>query len=148
MWAFCLFILIPVVPTLVPGYEILLPTDRTCMPLTSKDRCYGIVVVSACLNSGFLCSVNSCRGRWCAVHFRTEQRVKQVMVIDRRAVEQAGVLKLLMLKLLKCLMTVGAVVKVSVLFPQVVYSTTASVPKVETVKPANNKDDDIDIDAI
>lgn len=36
----------------------------------------------------------------------------------------------------------------SVLFPQVVYSTTASVPKVETVKPANNKDDDIDIDAI
>lgn len=36
----------------------------------------------------------------------------------------------------------------SVLSPQVVYSTTASVPKVETVKPANNKDDDIDIDAI
>ncbi|NXU60608.1 IF5 factor, partial [Horornis vulcanius] len=31
---------------------------------------------------------------------------------------------------------------------EVVYSTTASVPKVETVKPANNKDDDIDIDAI
>ncbi|XP_013796246.1 eukaryotic translation initiation factor 5 isoform X2 [Apteryx mantelli] len=31
---------------------------------------------------------------------------------------------------------------------EVVYSTTASVPKVETVKPANTKDDDIDIDAI
>ncbi|KAM6274198.1 eukaryotic translation initiation factor 5 [Porphyrio hochstetteri] len=31
---------------------------------------------------------------------------------------------------------------------EVVYSTTASVPKVETVKPANSKDDDIDIDAI
>lgn len=42
----------------------------------------------------------------------------------------------------------SAVVKGSVLSPQVVYSTTASVPKVETVKPANNKDDDIDIDAI
>lgn len=36
----------------------------------------------------------------------------------------------------------------SVLSLQVVYSTAASVPKVETVKPANNKDDDIDIDAI
>lgn len=41
-----------------------------------------------------------------------------------------------------------SVLKGSVLSPQVVYSTTASVPKVETVKPANNKDDDIDIDAI
>lgn len=30
---------------------------------------------------------------------------------------------------------------------QVVYSKTASVPKVETVK-SDNKDDDIDIDAI
>lgn len=39
-------------------------------------------------------------------------------------------------------------IKSSCLSLQVVYSTTASVPKVETVKPANNKDDDIDIDAI
>lgn len=70
------------------------------MLLPSEDRCYGIVVVSACLNSGFLCSINSCGGRWCAVHFRTEQCVKQVMAIDRRAVEQAGVLQLLVLKLL------------------------------------------------
>ncbi|CAI5764612.1 eukaryotic translation initiation factor 5 [Podarcis lilfordi] len=31
---------------------------------------------------------------------------------------------------------------------EVVYSKTASVPKVETVKPANNKEEDIDIDAI
>lgn len=46
------------------------------------------------------------------------------------------------------LSAVGAVVKGGVFSPQVVYSTTASVPKVETVKPANNKDDDIDIDAI
>lgn len=46
------------------------------------------------------------------------------------------------------MMAVAAVLKVHVLSPQVVYSTTASVPKVETVKPANNKDDDIDIDAI
>lgn len=53
-----------------------------------------------------------------------------------------------MLELLQCLVAVSAVVKGSVLSPQVVYSTTASVPKVETVKPANNKDDDIDIDAI
>lgn len=53
------------------------------------------------------------------------------------------------LELLHCLIiVVGAVIKGSVLSPQVVYSTTASVPKVETVKPANNKDDDIDIDAI
>lgn len=42
----------------------------------------------------------------------------------------------------------SALVKVCFVSPQVVYSTTASVPKVETVKPANNKDDDIDIDAI
>lgn len=54
-----------------------------------------------------------------------------------------------MLELLHCLIiVVGAVIKGRVLSPQVVYSTTASVPKVETVKPANNKDDDIDIDAI
>lgn len=33
------------------------------------------------------------------------------------------------------------------LFYQVVYSKTASVPKVEAVK-SDNKDDDIDIDAI
>ena len=33
------------------------------------------------------------------------------------------------------------------LYCQVVYSKTASVPKVETVK-SDNKDDDIDIDAI
>lgn len=52
------------------------------------------------------------------------------------------------MELLQCSVPVGAVVKRSVLSPQVVYSTTASVPKVETVKPANNKDDDIDIDAI
>lgn len=58
-------------------------------------------------------------------------------------------LQLLTLKLFWYLMmAVAAIVKVHVLSPQVVYSTTASVPKVETVKPANNKDDDIDIDAI
>lgn len=51
-------------------------------------------------------------------------------------------------ELLQGLVAVGAAAKGSVLSPQVVYSTTASVPKVETVKPANNKDDDIDIDAI
>lgn len=54
----------------------------------------------------------------------------------------------MVLELLQCSLAVGAVAKGSVLSPQVVYSTTASVPKVETVKPANNKDDDIDIDAI
>lgn len=52
------------------------------------------------------------------------------------------------LKFLQCSVPVGSVIEGSVLSPQVVYSTTASVPKVETVKPANNKDDDIDIDAI
>lgn len=58
-------------------------------------------------------------------------------------------LQLLILKLFWCLMmAVAAVLKVHVFSLQVVYSTTASVPKVETVKPANNKDDDIDIDAI
>ena len=37
--------------------------------------------------------------------------------------------------------------KTNLLFYQVVYSKTASVPKVEAVK-SDNKDDDIDIDAI
>ena len=65
---------------------------------------------------------------------------------DGRAVERAGVATpdvkiILVLNGSRCCSK-------SVLSPQVVYSTTASVPKVETVKPANNKDDDIDIDAI
>lgn len=74
----------------------------------------------------------------------SSEHVKQLVAISRMVVVQVGVAA----PAVKISAYVSRCCSKSILSPQVVYSASASVPKVETVKPANNKDDDIDIDAI